>query len=96
MTLREIIKEILGIATEIQNNTLEYRLAPLVKAGKKSDPADLLMQIAAAFKMEVQSNIAPSKQKTKKAIDELKRIRDSYQITELSSPITNLSAFLEK
>ena len=74
MKLKDIFTEILSIASEIENNTLSYSLAPLVKAGKKKNPADLLTGIAARFSLEITHNITPDKQKVKIALMDLKKI----------------------
>lgn len=94
MNLRDILKEFLNIASEIENNTLSYPLKPLVKAGKKDNPADLITKIAANFISEVSNSITPSKHKIESALKELKKIAKDYDIEQLRSPIKDLTAFL--
>ena len=94
MNLREIIKEILDIASKIEYNTLSYGCKPLVMAGKRSNPAGSLTMIAASFQSEITNNIIPSKDKIEVALRELSGIMKSYDIEQLRKPIKELSAFL--
>ena len=94
MNLREIIKEILDIASKIEYNTLSYGCKPLVMADKKANPAGSLTMIAANFQAEITNNTMPGKDKIKMALRELSGIMKSYDIEQLRKPIKELSAFL--
>lgn len=94
MNLKDILTAILNIAGEIENNTLSYSLKPLVKAGKRKNPADLLTEIAARFTSDITKNITPNKKKIQLALQELKKIAKDYDIDQLRRPIKELSAFL--
>ena len=94
MNLRDIFNEFLEIASEIENNTLAYPLKPLVKAGKRENPADLLTEIAARFTSDITNSITPSKQKIELALEELKKIAKVYGIGQLRRPIKDRSSIL--
>lgn len=94
MNLRDIFKEILDIARDIGNNTLSYPIKPLVIAGKRDNPADLLAGVAARFTTEISNNIMPSKHELESALKELKKIAKDYGIVQLRKPIKDYSEFL--
>lgn len=94
MNLKEIFTEFLDIAADIENNALSYPLKPLVVAGKRNNPADLLTEIVAIFTSEITNSITPSTHKLELALKELKKIAKDYGIEQLRKPITSLSAFL--
>ena len=95
MNLREIIKEILDIASKIEYNTLSYGCKPLVMVGKRNNPAGSLTMIAASFQPEITNNTIPCKDKIEIAVRELSGIMKSYDIEQLRNPIKELSAFLK-
>lgn len=96
MTLQEIISDILGIASQIENKAITHRHSGLVAAKRMKCPADLLSGIAARFISEAKYNIAPDKKKIKTAIADLKKVKSDYEIDALYNPIKNLSAYLER
>lgn len=95
MNIREITLDILAIAGEIENNNLSYPLAPLVKAGKRENPADLLRGVAIRFSTETKYIAKPDAPKIKAAVKELTRIKEIYKISKIRRPIDNLSALLD-
>lgn len=94
MNIKDIFMEILDIASQIENNTLSYPLAPLVNAKKRSSPSNPLMEISARFSTEITHCIPPSKSKIQSALKDLKEVAKTYQIEQLRKPIKELTAYL--
>lgn len=95
MNLREIVVEFLEVARRIEYDELSYGLKPLVKIGRKSNPADILTKIAARFTADITHDVKPSKQKLESALREFKNIAKDYGIEQLRKPIKDLSAFID-
>ena len=96
MTFREICLEVLAIAEDLEYGNISFTYGKLSSAMKAGHPAEFVMESLDDLFVEIRDNITPSKEKVDKLIKNLKRIKQSFKIKELSDPIKKLTEYLDQ
>jgi peptidoglycan hydrolase CwlO-like protein len=94
MTFKEICLEVLAIAEDLEYGNISFTYGKLSSAMKAGHPAEFVMESLDDLFVEIQNDIAPSKEKVDKLIKNLKRIKSSFKIQQLSKPIKDLTQYL--
>lgn len=96
MTFKEICLEVLAIAEDLEYGNISFTYGKLSSAMKVGHPADFVAESLDDLFVEIRDDIAPSKEKVDKLIKNLKRIKQSFKIKELSDPIKKLTEYLDQ
>ena len=96
MPFKEICLEVLAIAEELEYGNISFTYGKLSSAMKAGHPAEFVMESLDDLFVEIKDDIKPSKEKVDKLIKNLKRIKQSFKIKELSDPIKKLTEYLDQ
>ena len=96
MSLKEICMEVLRICEGLEYGDISFSYDRLASAMKMGHPAEILEETLSDIFYEVRDGITPEPVRVEKLLKDLKRFQRHFKVKELSAPIKELSAYLEK
>ena len=96
MNLKDIFQEILAIEEGLDCGTIAFTCDNLASAMKRGHPVEIFDSIIAEIFWDMQAGKEPEKDKLENVLKGLKRFKRSFKVKELSKPIKDLEAYLNK
>ena len=96
MNIQDIIQEILAIEEGLDCGTIAFTYDNLSSAMKCGHPAEIFGSIIAEVFWDIQAGKEPEKDKLENLLKGMKRFKRSFKVKELSKPIKDMEAYLNK
>ena len=96
MNLKDICNEILAIEEGLDCGTIAFTYDNLASAMKCGHPVEILDNIIAEIFWDMQAGKEPEKDKLENVLKGLKRFKRAFKVKELSKPIKEMEAYLNK
>ena len=96
MNLNNICQEILAIEEGLDCGTITFTYDNLASAMKCGHPVEIFDNIIAEVFWDIQSGKEPERGKLENLLKGLKRYKRSFKVKELSKPIKDIEAYLNK